>query len=142
MPTVHLPTVIHIGTRNFWKQGKQFVYNWLPVHNFFMCDKTTDSGLPGENLVIMIADSSTGPWYVAVEGVLTAAGFQGRRAAFRTQEEFWRAAWHEWQVNQNNSGGDPDWDTRDHSHLYAETRIPGDAGTVALNEGLQLALTD
>ena len=143
MPPVAMPTVIHIGTRNFFKQGKQYVYTWEPTHRIFMCDKTTDAGFPGEILVIRIADSSTGQWYVAVEGAWTGAGFESRRAAFRTQEEFWIADWHDWQVNRKNDGGEPDWDTRDHSQLRAETRVPPGTITVALNEGLQqLALTD
>jgi hypothetical protein len=143
MPPVAMPTVIHIGTRNVFKQGQQYVYRWEPTHSIFMCDKTTAAGLPGENLVIVIEDSATGKWYVAVEGALTDAGFVSRRAAFRTQEEFWSADWHDWQVNRNNGGGEPDWDTRDHSQLSAETRVPPGTITVALNAGLQqLALTD
>ena len=109
----------------------------------FMCDKTTDAGFFGEILAFMTQESATGNWYVAVEGRLDASGFEGRRPAFRTQEKFWCAGWHEWQVNQDDSGGDVDWDTRDHSGLYAETKVPRDAGTVDLLEGLQqLALTD
>ena len=105
----------------------------------FMCDKSTDAGKLGEILAFM----TQGNWYVAVEGRLGASGFEGRRPAFRTQEKFWSAGWHEWQVNQNDSGGDVDWDTRDHGILHAETKVPGDAGTVDLLEGLQqLALTD
>ena len=108
-----------------------------------MCDKTTDAGFPGEILVIGIADSPTGQWYVAVEGTFTGAGFVPRRAAFRTQEDFWIASWHDWQVNRKNVGGEPDWDTRDDSQLSAETRVPPGTITVALNEELQqLALTD
>ena len=92
--------------------------------------------------MIMIEESATGNWYVAVEG-RSDADFEGRRPAFRTQEKFWTAGWHVWQVNQNNFGGPADWDTRDHSGLYAETKVPRDAGTVDLLEGLQqLALTD
>ena len=143
MPPVAMPTVIHIGTRKFFKQGKEYVYRWETTHSIFICDKTTDDGIAGENLVIGIADSPTGQWYVAVEGTFTGAGFVSRRAAFRTQEEFWSADWHDWQVNRNDGGGEPDWDTRDHSQLSAETRVPPGTITVDLNEELQqLALTD
>ena len=142
MPSVTIPTVIQIGTRSAFKNDQQYEYRWEEKHNIFMCGQTTAAGLPGEILVIMIEESATSNWYVAVEGRLD-AGFEGRRPAFRTQEKFWRAGWHEWQVNRSNSGGDVDWDTRDHSCLYAETKVPGDAGTVDLLEGLQqLALTD
>ena len=143
MPPVAMPTEIHIGTRNFFKQGKQYVYRWDPTHMIFICDKTTDAGLHGEILVIGIADSPTGRWFVAVEGAFTGAGFVSRRAAFRTQEEFWIADWHVWQVNGKNDGGEPDWDTRDDWKLSAETRVPPGTSTVVLNEKLQqLALTD
>ena len=143
MPPLAMPTVIHIGTSKFFKQGKEYVYRWETTHSIFICDKTTNDGINGENLVIVIEDSSTGQWYVAVEGALTDAGFVSRRAAFRTQEEFWSADWHDWQVNRNDGGGEPDWDTRDHSQLSAETRVPPGTITVDLSAGLQqLALTD
>ena len=137
MPSVTMPTEIHIGTRNFFQRGEQYVYRWNPTHMLFMCDKTTDAGFFGEILAFM----TQGNWYVAVEGRLGASGFEGRRPAFRTQAEFWRAGWHEWQVNQNDSGWDVDWAAD--SCLHAETKVPCDAGTVDLLEGLQqLALTD
>ena len=132
-----MPTEIHIGKNNFFKRGEQYVYRWNPTHMLLMCEKTTDAGFSGEILAFM----TKGNWYVAVEGRLGASGFEGRRPAFRTQEEFWRAGWHEWQVNQNDSGGDVDWDTE--SCLHAETKVPGVGGAVDLLEGLQqLALTD
>ena len=140
MPPVDMPTELHIGTRNAFRQGQQYVYRWQPTLSIFMCDQTTADGLEGEILVIVIEDSATGQWYVAVEGSLTTDAFVGRRAAFRSQEEFWSAGWHDWQVNRNNDGGEPDWDTRDHSQLSAETRVPPATVTVAV--GLQqLALT-
>ncbi len=121
MASVAMPPLIHIGTRKAFQHGQHYIYCWDPTHLFFICDRTTADGLPGEHLVILIEGSSTSPWYVAVEGVLTAAGFVSRRAAFRTQEEFWSADWHDWQVNRNNGGGEPDWSTRDNWELSAET---------------------
>ena len=141
MPSVSIPTEIHIGTRNFFQRGEQYVYRWERTHKLFMCDKTTDAGINGEVLAFMTQESATGNWYVAVEGRLDASGFEGRRPAFRTQTEFWRAGWHEWQVNQIVSGWDVHW-AADFC-LHAMTKVPSDAGTVDLLEGLQqLALTD
>ena len=92
--------------------------------------------------MILIEDSATGLWYVAVEGSLTRDASVGRRAAFRSREEFWSAGWHDWQVNRNNDSGEPDWDTQDDSQLSAESRVPPGTVTVALDEELQqLALT-
>ena len=143
MPPVDMPTEIHIGTRNAFKQSRQYVYLWNHTLNIFVCDQTTADGLDGEKMVIVIADSASGQWYVAVEGAMTAHGFVGRRAAFRSQEEFWSAGWHDWQVNRNNDSGEPDWDTQDGSQLSAESRVPPRTGTVALDDQLrQLALTD
>ena len=141
MPPVDMPTELHIGTRSAFMQGQQYVYRWQPTLSIFMCEQTTADGLEGEVLVIVIEDSATGQWYVAVEGSLTTDAFVGRRAAFRSQEEFWSAGWHDWQVNRNNDGGEPDWDI--HSPLRAETRVPSGTVSVALYEGLQqLAFTD
>ena len=143
MPPVDMPTEIHIGTRNAFRQSRHYVYRWNHTLNIFVCDQTTADGLDGEKMVIVIADSASGQWYVAVEGAMTAHGFVGRRAVFRSQEEFWRAGWHAWQVNRSNNSGEPDWDTQDGSQLSAESRVPPRTGTVALDDQLhQLALTD
>ena len=141
MPSFPMPSEIHIGTRNFFLRGDQYVYRWDLTHKLFMCEKTTDAGITGEKLAFMTQESATGNWYVAVEGRLVASGFEVRRPAFRTQSEFWRAGWHEWQVNQIVSGRDVDWAAP--GCLHAMTKVPSDAGTVDLLEGLQqLALTD
>ena len=135
------PTIIQISLPVFSKQNQQFVHNWQPALGIFLCDKTTEFGRQGENLVIMIADSRSGPWFVAVEGVLAVDGFQARREAFRTQEQFWHSDWHEWQVNKINVCGTPDWEISASRLLIALTRIPGNANFVALSSGLQLAMT-
>ena len=136
-----MPTEIHIGTRNFYRRGDQYVYCWDRTHKLFKCEKTTDAGITGEFLAFMTQELATGNWYVAVEGRLAASGFEVLRPAFRTQSEFWRAGWHEWQVNQIVSGLDVNW-AADFC-LQALTQVPSDAGTVDLLEGLQqLALTD
>ena len=143
MPPVALPTEIHIGTRSAFRQAKHYVYRWEPTLSILMCDQTTSEALVGEKLVIVVDDSATGKWFVAVEGSLTTHGFVGRRAAFRSQEDFWSEGWHDWQVNRNNVAGEPDWDTEHYSPLSAETRVPPGTVTVALFEGLQqLALTN
>ena len=141
MPSLPMPSEIHIGTRNFYRRGDQCVYRWDPTHKLLMCQMPTDAGITGEFLAFMTQALATGNWYVAVEGRLAASGFEILRPAFRTQSEFWRAGWHEWQVNQSVSGRDEDW-TADFC-LQAWTHVPSDAGTVDLLEGLQqLALTD
>ena len=137
MPSVTMPTEIHIGTRNFYRRGDQYIYRWDHTHQLFMCEKTTDADNLGEILAFM----KDGNWYVAVEGRLGGSGFAGRRPAFRTQAKFWTAGWHEWQVNQKHSGWDVDWAAP--GCLHAETQVPSDAGTVEILDGLQqLALTD
>ena len=52
MPPVAMPTEIHIGTRNVFKQAKPYVYRWEPTLSILMCDQTTFEGLVGEKLVI------------------------------------------------------------------------------------------
>ena len=136
IPSVIIPSVLRIGTRGAFKSEQAYEYHWVVDRAIFMCCKTTAAGLPEEILVIMNEDSPAGNWYVAVEGRPSAA-FEGRRPAFRTQEDFWRAGWHAWQVNQNDLGGPAHWDTRDHSSLHAQTKVPPDAVSVELLEGLQ-----
>jgi hypothetical protein len=136
IPSVTIPSVLKIGTRGACKSEQAYEYHWVADRAIFMCCKTTSAGLPEEILVIMNEISPAGNWYVAVEG-RPGAVFEGRRPAFRTQEDFWRAGWHAWQVNQNEFGGPAHWDTRDHSSLHAQTKVPPDAGPVELLEGLQ-----
>ena len=141
MASVNIPIAMQIGTREAYHNNEAYDYLWDESRRIFTCCKTTADGLPGEILAIMVEESSAGNWYVAVEGRLGPV-FEGRRPAFRTQAEFWQPGWHEWQVNQNDSGGPANWDTRDHSGLHAETKVARDAGSVVLHEGLQqLALT-
>ena len=139
---IWMPSVIHIGTRKYYEQGQQYVYNWQPAQSIFMCDKTTQFGVGGQNLVIVINEISSVTWFVAVEGVLTDEGFTARRPAFRTREQFWTPGWHQWQLNKKVDGGDADWDTRADYLLSAKTKIPEDVRNVALTAGLHLALTE
>ena len=131
MSPVDMPSEFHIGTRHASDREAQYVYRWQPTHSIFMCEQTTADGLEDEILAFVIENSATGQWYVAVEGSLATGVFVGRRAAFRTQEEFWVEDSHEWQVNRNSGGGPPDWYTQlgdtsggpAPSQLRAETQV-------------------
>ena len=78
MPPVDMPAEIHIGTRIAFQQSRPYVYRWNHTLNIFVCDQTTADGLDGEKMVIVIADSASGQWYVAFEGAMTAHGFVSR----------------------------------------------------------------
>jgi hypothetical protein len=142
MLPVTYPTRFQIGTRGAFKNDKQYEYLWDDRRGIFTCGKTTAAGLAGEILAMMVEESPSGNWYVAVEG-RSDANFEARRPAFRTQEKFWNAGWNEWQENQNDSGGHAHWDIGAQNGLHAETKVARDAGTVDLLEGLQqLAITN
>jgi hypothetical protein len=130
MPPVDVPTVIHIGTINAYKGNYPYVYIWEPTSGIFICDQTTSDGFPDEKLVIEIEVSDRARWFVAVEGSLSHGVFAGRRPAFRSQDAFWTVGWHSWQVNRNNDGGQPDWDS---SQMSAETKVPAGTATAELN---------
>ena len=87
IPSVIIPSVLKIGTRGAFKGDQAFEYHWVADRAIFMCCKTTSAGLPAEILVITNEISPAGNWYVAVEG-RPGVFFEGRRPAFRTQEDF------------------------------------------------------
>ena len=136
MASVNIPIAIQIGTRKAFKNNQAYDYTWDESRLIFKCRKTTAAGMPGEILAIMVEDTSAGIWYVAVEGQLC-PGFKQRRPAFRTQAEFWQPGWHEWQVNQNGSDGEVNWDMRDDGRLWAETKVAPDTETTAISAGMQ-----
>ena len=57
-------------------------------------------------------------------GRIQDGNFVARQVVFRTQAEFWRAGWHDWQVNAKACKQpvvpQADWDT--HWTMSAETR--------------------
>ena len=139
-PHIAVPTEIHIGTRDFFQRGEQYIYHWEPSLDGFLCDNPTDVGLPGENLLITRKEDydQGGNWWVAMEGVWQEdSHFHCRRGAFRTQEEFWIAGWHDWQVNRCTDDGEDDWNRLDPSILRAQTRVPPGTINVTLTELLQ-----
>ena len=83
--------------------------------------------LPGEVLLIASTDMGDGVWIVAAEGRREGGVFVARQAVFRTQENFWEAGQHYWQVNKNAGRlemgrvPEPEWDTE--WALNAETRL-------------------
>ncbi len=136
MASVNIPIAIQIGTRKAFKNNQAYDYFWDESRRIFMCRKTTAAGMSGEILAIMVEDTPAGTWYVAVEGQLGPV-FVQRRPAFRTQAEFWQPGWHQWQVNQNDSGGHANWDMRDEYRLSAETKVAPDIETAAISTGMQ-----
>ena len=76
--------------------------------------------------------STDGAWYTAVEGRVNDDNeFVPRQSVFRTQENFWEAGWHNWQVNEaaspNALPGTPDLWNATWQGAWAETRIPPNA---------------
>ena len=137
MASANIPIAIQIGTETAYRNNEAYDYTWDGSLRIFKCRKTTEAGMPGEILAIMVEDSDeTSIWYVAVEGQLCPGFVQGR-PAFRTQAEFWQPGWHEWQVNQNSLGGPANWDMRDDYRLSAETKVAPAVGTAAISAGMQ-----
>ena len=121
MLAAELPREIHIGTPNFFRQGREYKYIFDDRIDCYVCSHQTTTGVPGEILAIMIADEPDGSvWYVAAEGTLQDAPdgrhrFQARQGVFRTQDSFWQVGNHEWQLNPNSSATNTQtaWDEDD-----------------------------
>ena len=72
-----MPPNIFIGTRNVFQKGEPFAYIFHEGVQAYICDKTTDNGLPGENLAIVSSTDAGGHWYAATEGVHPGRQFRG-----------------------------------------------------------------
>ena len=92
---------IHIGTKTAFEQNYFHEYGLNPASGAYSCSKTTDNGLQGEISVLSKTQSTDGAWCTAVEGRVNDDNeFVPRQSVFRTQENFWEAGWHNWQVNE------------------------------------------
>lgn len=130
------PTAIHLVT-----SGQEFVYTWQPASGIFVCLEIPYAGEEKEVSVIKTDLSEPKVWFVLVQGHLEKSVFRPDREAFRTQEEFWIADYHEWQVNQNDAGGVSVWQVSEPYLLTALTFIPSETAVVSLCARLQLAST-
>ena len=142
MSLTMLPSEVHIGTRNAFRQGREYKYLYDQRINGYICDHQTTTSVDGEVLAIMIQDDPNGTgWYVAVEGRFAEnepERFIGRQAVFRTQERFWETGNHEWQLNSESSSRNTlvTWD----GSMTARTEVPQNAAEIAVST--QLTLTD
>ena len=124
--TTVYPHRIMIGTKRAFTNNYAYEYSFNEQIEAFICETTTDTGLPGEVLLIASTEMGDGVWFVAAEGRRESGVFTARQAVFRTQENFWEAGQHFWQVNQNAGRSmlgrvpDPDWNTE--WALTSETR--------------------
>ena len=108
-----LPVTLSIGTQRAFDGGYQYTYRFVQEIQLYVCDQRTTTGVDGEVMAISISSDDDGKtWYVASEGQLSQSGdgqrFHGRQMVFRTQEEFWVAGEHKWQMNANSSATNTD----------------------------------
>ena len=144
MSSTTFPSEIHIGTRNFSLQGREYKYIFDERVDCYICGHQTTTSVPGEVLAIMLAgDSDASPWYAAAEGCLEVqpdgrASFRVRQPVFRTQERFWETGEHKWQLNSQSSPTNTSeiWD----GSMTAQTEVPQNA--IGLAVEAQLALTN
>jgi hypothetical protein len=116
-----LPEALTIGNKLAYDNHTSFAY--VLVHGMYVCDsQTPDSGQDGEIIVI---DAWEGGWFEAKLGKMVAHVFVPRQACFRTQTDFWKPGWHEWQVNKSACKQDqppePEWDLD--WKLHCETKV-------------------
>ena len=85
------------------------------------------------------SDDDGNTWYAASEGQLSQSGdgqrFHGRQMVFRTQEQFWVAGEHEWQLNANSSATNTD-DSVWGDSMRAVTKVEEHAGVVIAAVGI------
>ena len=94
-------------------QSDGTTYRFVQEIQLYVCDQRTTTGVDGEVMAISISSDDDGnTWYAASEGQLSQSGdgqrFHGRQMVFRTQEQFWVAGEHEWQLNANSSATNTD----------------------------------
>jgi hypothetical protein len=119
-----LPEALTIGNKRAYDNHTSFAY--VLVHGMYVCDsQTPDSGQDGEILVLSLTRPPTDGWFEAKLGKMLAHVFFPRQACFRTQAEFWKPGWHEWQVNKSACKEDqppePEWDLD--WKLHCETKV-------------------
>ena len=143
---MQLPSEIHIGTRNVFRQGREYKYIFDDRVSAYVCDHQTTTSVPGEVLAILEKDDPDGSvWYVAVEGSVQVATdgratFEARQPVFRTQERFFQTGEHEWQINSDSSETNVASATWDGS-MWARTEVPQSAIYRAF-DARQLALSN
>ena len=124
-PAQNYPEQISIATQKVHADKNPYVYTFDTTVRVYMCKTPTNNGLPDEVLVLIKEAMQDGVWFLAVEGSLRDGDFQARQSVFRTQENFWEAGQHRWQINKKAGrkavGQVPDakWE-RD---LTAETKV-------------------
>ena len=108
-----LPVTLSIGTQKAFDEGYECKYRFVEEIQLYVCDERTTTRVDGEVMAIsMGSDDHGNTWYAASEGQLSQSGdgqrFHGRQMVFRTQEQFWVAGEHEWQLNANSSATNTD----------------------------------
>ena len=95
------PETIYIGTQTAYRKNYAFEYNMLKRDDgeagVYICEQTTEYGLPHDIMFIVHHNG----WWIACEGCTCDDGvtLQIRQPCFRTQENFWEADWHVWEMN-------------------------------------------
>ncbi len=84
--TTVYPHRIMIGTKRAFANNYAYEYSFNEQIEAFICETTTDTGLPGEVLLIASTEMGDGVWFVAAEGRRESGVFTARQAVFRTQE--------------------------------------------------------
>ena len=135
-----LPVTLSIGTQRAFDGGYQYTYRFVREIQLYVCDQRTTTGVDGEVMAISISSDDDGnTWYAASEGQLSQSGdgqrFHGRQMVFRTQEQFWLAGEHEWQMNANSSATNTD-DSVWGRTMHAVTQVDEDVDVVIAAVGI------
>ena len=135
-----LPVTLSIGTQRAFDEGYQYKYRFVEEISLYVCDDKTTTSVDGEVMAIEVGEDEYGnTWYAASEGQLSQSGdgqkFQGRQIVFRTQEHFWEAGSHEWQLNANSSATNTN-NTVWGAYMDALTKVPEDVSVVSAAVGL------
>ena len=135
-----LPATLSIGTQRAFEGGYEYKYRFVEEINMYVCDHQTTTSVDGEVMAISVGSDEYGnTWYAASEGQLSQSAdgqrFHGRQMVFRTQEQFWLAGEHEWQMNANSSATITD-DSVWGRTMHAVTQVDEDVDVVIAAVGI------